>query len=97
MYKPFLAATLLLASLPIAHADISTGQQLHQEHCIACHAQGFGQQGSEIYTRSDRRINSLAALHQQVNFCQNNLGLAWFEEEVESVAEYLNQQYYHVE
>ncbi len=83
----------LLASPTLA----SPGQELHAQNCLSCHAQAFGQDGSAIYTRGDRRVSSLAGLERQVNFCQNNLGLAWFEEEVASVSEYLNQQYYHFE
>lgn len=97
--KPLIAtisAILLgVAALQAAHASPSAGQKLHQQHCVACHAQGFGQQGSEIYTREDRRVNSLGSLIAQVNMCKNNLGLAWFDEEVGQMVEYLNQQYYH--
>jgi cytochrome c553 len=90
-------ALLSAIVLQPALADITAGEQLHQQNCVACHAQGFAEQGSAIYTRADRRIHSLAALHSQVNFCQNNLGLGWFEEEVQSVTDYLNQQYYDVD
>jgi mono/diheme cytochrome c family protein len=78
-------------------AKPEAGRVLHEQNCVACHAQGFGPDGSGIYTRANRRVNTLSSLENQVNFCQNNLGLAWFEEEVGSVVKYLNQQYYRFE
>lgn len=100
MRSPFftiLTALLAVGLLQAAHAAPNMGQTLHQQHCIACHAQGFGQGGSEIYTRSDRRVNSMGSLIAQVNMCKNNLGLSWFDEEVGHVVHYLNLQYYHFE
>ena len=97
LFSIMLAALLGASLLQTAHGVVPAGQALHQQHCVACHAKGFGQNGAEIYTREDRRVNSLGSLIAQVNLCKNNLGLAWFDEEVGLVVEYLNQQYYHFE
>ena len=96
---PYLLSLALLGLLFAGglQAKPEAGRTLHQQNCVACHAQGFGPDGSGIYTRANRRVNSLAALETQVTFCQNNLGLAWFEEEVGSVVKHLNQQYYRFE
>jgi mono/diheme cytochrome c family protein len=91
---PLLAAPLLTTS---AQADAGRGETLHNQQCIACHASRFGDNGSAIYTRSDRRVTSLAGLHKQVTRCKDNLGIAWFDDEVKDVAEYLNASFYHFE
>ena len=92
---PLTLLGLLLS--PLAGTAASAGKELHAQNCISCHAQSFGQNGSEIYTRGDRRVTSLSGLKRQVDFCQTNLGLAWFEEEVVTVSDYLNKRYYHFE
>ncbi len=68
-------------------ADLKAGQALHDGKCVSCHA-------SEVYTRSDRRVTSVESLRQQVQRCDANLELGWFEEEIENVSQYLNATYY---
>jgi mono/diheme cytochrome c family protein len=89
---PFFLCALLLA--PAAHADAKRGANLHQQNCVACHARMTGGDGSALYTRADRRVQSLPGLNKQVRRCKDNLGLTWFDEEVEDVANYLNATYY---
>jgi len=76
-------------------ADIKRGEKLHNNQCIACHAARFGNNGADIYTRSNRRVHDFAGLKRQVNMCKNNLQITWFDEDVDDVVAYLNQQYYH--
>lgn len=86
---------LPLAVLPFgANADIERGYQLHEENCIACHASRYGNDGTEIYTRPNHRIKNLAALVKQVRRCKDNIGLTWFDDEVNDVTEYLNKTFY---
>ncbi|RRQ22777.1 cytochrome c family protein [Thiohalobacter thiocyanaticus] len=80
----------LLASAPVAAADIQAGKNLHDQHCMQCHDSG-------VYTREDRRVNSLAGLTKQVRRCEQSLGLKWFDEDIENVVQYLNQNHYHFE
>jgi len=91
---PLLAAPLFAGT---AQADAGRGETLHNQQCIACHASRFGNNGAEIYTRSNRRVNSLEGLHKQVTRCKNNLEIAWFDDEVQDVTDYLNATYYHFE
>lgn len=86
------ALLLLTASIPgLGNAtDIKAGQSLHDTHCMKCH-------GSEVYTRPDHHVMSMEGLRQQVQRCDTNLGLTWFEEEIENVSQYLNTQYYKFE
>jgi len=69
-------------------ADLAKGETLVEGNCLRCH-------GSEVYTRADRRVTSLPGLHKQVRRCEQMLGLTWFDDQIDTVAGYLNQQYYH--
>ena len=81
--------------LPVtAYADIENGMRLHEENCISCHALRYGNDGTEIYTRPNHRIKNLAALKKQVNRCKDNIGLTWFDDDVNDVVEYLNKTFY---
>lgn len=84
---PALIASLLITA-PAAAADIQVGRALHDKHCMQCH-------DSAVYTREDRRVNSMAGLKKQVQRCELSLGLKWFDDDIENVALYLNQTYYH--
>ncbi|MBL7003047.1 MAG: cytochrome c [Gammaproteobacteria bacterium] len=70
-----------------AQAAEADGKILHNEHCLKCH-------NSDIYTRTPRRVNTLPALGKQVRFCKDNLGITWFDEDVDHVVQYLNKNYY---
>jgi len=72
-----------------------TGNQLHEENCIACHAAMTGGDGSVLYTRKDRKAMSSSALNKQVNRCQTSLGLNWNTDQVNVVHDYLNTMFYH--
>ncbi|MES9847451.1 MAG: cytochrome c [Candidatus Thiodiazotropha sp.] len=88
MIKTVIPAMMLtLASTTSQGADPAIGKQLTEEHCIRCH-------GSEVYRRENRRVTSLPGLHKQVRFCEQNLGLTWFDDQIESTATYLNLEFY---
>ena len=87
-----LALALSLIAGPAAAAPApgpapDNGQTLVDQNCIQCH-------GSEIYTRPDRKVNSLDGLGRQVRRCETNLQLRWFDEDVEAVTGHLNRSYY---
>lgn len=67
--------------------DSALGMKLHQANCVSCH-------GTEVYTRENRMIGSMDSLVTQVNRCNVNLGVGWFDDEVEAVAAYLSENYY---
>ena len=86
---------LTLALIPGAQAaDLKRGKELVQENCIKCHADMMGGDPSKIYTREDRRIDSLEALNQQVHRCKTALGVSWPEDQIADVVAYLNKTYY---
>lgn len=78
----------LLFCSPVWSADIDNGQQLHADNCIRCH-------DTSAYTRNPRKVNSLPQLGTQVRACKDNLGITWFDDEVDDVILYLNQKHYH--
>jgi hypothetical protein len=92
MFTRTLVAILALCTTSLqAFADDSdTTESLYQQHCVSCH-------GSEIYTRTDRKISSFDGLQRQVQRCELALGLKWFDEEITDMTAYLNEHYYHFE
>lgn len=99
--KKLFSLIVLLASIqtakaaPFANADAKSGQSLVEKNCISCHASSYGGDGSGIYTRDLRKVNSAKGLVAQIRNCNTMLGLKWFEDEELNVAAYLNQKYYH--
>jgi mono/diheme cytochrome c family protein len=98
MKIPFIAALsfgLSLSLVATVHAaDLKRGKQLLDENCIKCHASMIGGDGSGIYTRANRRIDSLEALNTQVHRCKTSLGVSWPEDQIADVVAYLNKTYY---
>ena len=86
MYRLLIFAALL-ATGSGALADAEHGQELHDKHCMKCHDTG-------VYTRENRRIADQDALLKQVKRCELNLGLRWFDKDINDVAQYLNQSFY---
>ena len=78
---------LLITIVPTHATDINNGMKLHQENCTRCHQ-------PEIYLHEDRKVKTLEQLKKQVQQCELAIELAWFEEEVDDVTEYLNASYY---
>jgi hypothetical protein len=58
------------------------------EKCSSCH-------DSSIYTRKNRRVDSLSRLNSQVRMCDAQLGTNLFDEDVTAIVNYLNDNYYH--
>ena len=86
--KQLVLLFILFGASPAVLADAGKGKKLHDENCMKCH-------GNEVYTRKDRFISSRAALDKQVKRCQLNVGAQWFDEDASSVADYLDQSFYH--
>jgi len=81
------ALSLVSTAAGAADVDVAHGKALVDANCYECHR-------NEVYTRPDRRVTSRKGLTTQVQRCELALGLKWFEDDVESAAEYLNQQFY---
>jgi len=77
----------LSAGLPASESDGVDAHGLVEDNCTSCH-------GSEMYTREDRKVNSLSALKTQVEACNTNLDTGMSTEQLEAVATLLNEEYY---
>ena len=77
--------------------DIQRGQDLHDSNCISCHAAIYGDKGNEIYTRPNRKIETLMGLEAQLKRCKNSLGTNWPEDQILDVQHYINTNFYHFE
>ncbi len=75
--------------------DIERGQELHDSNCTSCHAAIYSDKGNEIYTRENRKINSLSELDAQLKRCKNSLGTNWPEDQILDLQHYLNSTFYH--
>jgi hypothetical protein len=88
--RTFVPALLLVPLLGwggYAAADTPDAHALYEQNCLKCH-------GPEVYTRADRKIDSLPALAAQVRRCETNLELRWFDEDIDGVTDYLNRTFY---
>ena len=95
---PFMLLALishLAFGQPFSEGNPSIGKSMVEKHCIECHAKRFGGDGSKIYMRENRIVNSSKGLIAQIRNCNTMLGMKWFEDEELHVASYLNQSYYH--
>jgi hypothetical protein len=75
-------------------ADLPLGEKLMLEHqCTACHQRKVGGNGSAVYKPAGR-INTPGALRGMVEYCNTELNLGMFPEEVTAVAAVLNRDHY---
>jgi len=93
MSRLFIYISLILISTQV-NADIKNGKELHDSNCTSCHISIQGGDGTGIYTRENNRIETYPALIKQVKRCRDSLGVAWPEEHVNDVVEYLNTTFY---
>ncbi len=77
----------LLATLSASAAEGVDAQGLIENNCSSCH-------GSEIYTREDRKVNSLSGLKKQVAACKSNLNAGLSDDDMAAVVALLNNEYY---
>jgi len=94
---PFSLTIVAIALLSVsAHANEQRGKDLHDANCMSCHTSLMGGNPNQIYSRADRRINSLGGLKNQVTRCKTTVGVDWPEDQINDVVEYLNHNFYHI-
>ena len=82
------------AATLFADADITEGEALIEQHdCAACHIRNVGGDGTAIY-KPKGRINTPAFLRGMVEYCNTQLKLQLFPEEVTSISAVLNRDHY---
>lgn len=88
--KPFGIFVLTMALYPAAAsaaADFDAAS-FHAANCTRCH-------GTEVYTRPDRRVTDLERLRAMVRMCDANVATRLFDEDMETLTQYLNANFYH--
>jgi mono/diheme cytochrome c family protein len=89
--------SLLCVSQTTLAANPAHGKDLHNANCQSCHTSLMGDKPDSIYTRSDRRVNSVEGLRSQVTRCKTSVGVAWPDDQIDDVVEYLNNNFYHLD
>ena len=82
------------SDLYLLPGDPENGQALHLARCTVCHETQFGGDGSRIYERSPRRVQSIEGLMKQVAFCNRQIRAGLNDHEVEDIVAYLNEAFY---
>jgi len=67
--------------------DAAHGKAVHDKQCVACH-------DNSVYTRADRKINSVEALIGKVNGCVRQTGLKLDRDQVNNVVKHLDESFY---
>jgi len=88
---------LLIAGSNAIAGSVENGRELHNENCVSCHKSMVGGDGTGIYTREDRKMDSYETLKNQVMRCKTALGVPWPEHQIEDVIAYLNATFYKFE
>jgi mono/diheme cytochrome c family protein len=91
--KSLLSASLLILLISSAYAaslpgDSAEGKRLFQANCTACH-------GTDIFTRKDRRVQSLDALKEQLVSCTHAAKKEFSASQMQDLLKYLNDRFYH--
>jgi mono/diheme cytochrome c family protein len=77
-----------------AAPDFDHGRKLHNASCTDCHANMTGGDGTALYTRSPRLVNSRPQLEKRVRYCAAGAKLAWSDKDIADVVHYLDRQFY---
>ncbi len=95
-----LAGLLAVSGVAVAaplfpKGDPAKGAALHKSKCVSCHNSMMPNgKGEELYSEDFRKMKSASELRTMVEFCANRTRSGWFEEEIEHVSRYLNDQHY---
>ena len=82
-----ISVSAMLITLSASAAEGVDAQGLIDNKCSSCH-------GSEMYTREDRKVNSLSALKKQVAACNSNLNAGLSDDDMAAVVALLNKEHY---
>jgi len=82
------ALSLLFATTPGRAADTGRGKALYESRCDKCH-------DLSVHSRDPRSARTFDHIRAFVARWDRELGAAWTDEEINEVARYLNDKYYH--
>jgi len=66
---------------------LAEGKELNTDNCTKCH-------DTSVYTKKDRKVQTLEVLTKRVKGCNNKTGAGLDEEELEALTLFLNTEYY---
>lgn len=79
---------LLVTTNAFAAGNSSTGEKLYKNsQCMRCHS-------SNIFKAKTRKVKSLKKLESMVRLCDSKLSTNWFEDDIQDVVAYLNENFY---
>jgi cytochrome c553 len=88
MKAPVAFCLITLASVLITTPlQAGEGKDLYENNCTSCH-------GTDVFTRDGRGVKSLEGLNKRVKQCNNAVGNKLSDDEIRSVADYLNKDFY---
>ena len=90
-----MSASAALAN-PFPKGNAAAGKKLHDPRCMSCHNSMFpDKNGTQLYSDDMfRKATNGAQLRGLIEFCNNRTQSGWFEEEIQHVGRYLNDNYY---
>jgi len=84
----FIIIFVLLLWGPQVFADVAEGKELFDKaSCLECH-------NIEEFSSDKTKVKKFHQLEGIIDACQRNENEEWFDDEVHSVAEYLNKEFY---
>lgn len=91
--RTILCASLLILLASSAYAaplpgDSAEGKRLLDANCMECHQ-------TDVFTRMDRKVQSLDALKEQVSGCTHMVKKEFSASEMQDLIKYLNDEFYH--
>jgi mono/diheme cytochrome c family protein len=77
--------------------DAEKGRAAHDAKCLGCHTAQFGGDGSDLYLRKDRRVQSVEGLIRRVELCNEQTAAGLDEDQLNDITKYLNDSFYRFE
>lgn len=85
-----LGAAPAIADTALLPGNAEQGKKLHAANCTGCH-------DAAVYTRKNRRVNSIGGLVAQVQACNRQLKKGLSHDQMNDLIAYLNETYYKFE
>lgn len=89
-----LCVTTAAQAAPFPGGNAQAGEKLFNQYkCSSCHAAMLGGDGSAMFTRADRKVNTPTELVEQIRVCSGNVGAHLTTQEEQHLGAYLNRYY----
>ncbi len=95
----FILSSLMLNGIaqaaPFSSGDAAAGKQFFEQNkCNRCHIQKMGGDGSTIFTRPNRIVNTPKQLIARMHYCSEASNIKLTSTDEQNVGAFLNQTYY---